>query len=181
MNNTKRSLAWLEEHFEEFLVIALLWVVIAIVVIEVFRRYVLQASGEYSEEIARFTLIWLVYLGVPYAIKRRRHISCEMLPARLPPLVHHSVNIFADVMFLAFAVLMVWHGWEVMQMHVMIDKRTDAMRLPAIVISSAPVLGCLLAWFRLVQNIVREAQDIRREFVRQTDVDVLYFDEDRKV
>jgi TRAP-type C4-dicarboxylate transport system permease small subunit len=161
MRKVYGPLSWLERHGEEVLVLTLMWTVIGVVTVEVFRRYVLQAAGEYSEEIARLTLIWMVYLGVPYAIKRKKHIFCDVLPHGIPRKLHHAINIFADLMFLALAVLVVWYGWDVLEMQVMIDKRTNAMRIPTIFVSSAPVVGCALALIRLVQSIVLEVKEMR--------------------
>src|SRR5690242_9838007 len=73
----RKVLVWIGEYVEEVLVVGLLAFLVCAVSVEVFRRYILNNSGPYSEEIARFAMIWMVYLGVPYAIKQRRHIICD--------------------------------------------------------------------------------------------------------
>ncbi len=173
----RSALSWLDRHGEEFLILTLLWVVIVIVTVEVFRRYVLSSSGEYSDEMSRLALIWLVYLGIPYAIRNRRHIVCEVIPANIHPMLEHALSLFSDLMFLIFAVLMVWYGWSVLELNIAMDKRTDSMGLPAVVVSAAPFVGCFLASIRLLQNLVATINGIRSGTATRSEIEEYFWDQ----
>ncbi len=63
----------------------LLAIGIAVVVAAgVFWRYVLNDSLSWYEEMAKFMMVWLVFVGAPIALRVGDHISIEMLPNALP-------------------------------------------------------------------------------------------------
>lgn len=51
-----------------------------IVSISVFFRYVLNNSITWSEEISKYIMVWLVFVGAPVAMVQSRHIAIEILP-----------------------------------------------------------------------------------------------------
>ncbi len=68
----------------EYLLFALGFSMALIVALQVFARYVLNHSLFWSEELARFLLIWLTFLGTSVAYHRRAHASIEVVFQRLP-------------------------------------------------------------------------------------------------
>lgn len=157
----KSIFAWLDDYLEEFLVVGLLVFLLLSVNIEAFRRYVLNSSGEYSEEIARFALIWMVYLGLPYAIKKRRHIICDVLPAKIPRRVDLIVSFIGYVCFLLFSLVMTYENYNLVINEIGIDKRTEAMHVPIWYFSAGIGIGFGLASLRLMQGIWQTIRAIR--------------------
>jgi TRAP-type C4-dicarboxylate transport system permease small subunit len=147
----KGVLLWLEANLEEVLVIGLLIFLVCSVTVEVFRRYILNSSGEYSEEIARYALIWMVYLGVPYAIKQRRHIICDVLPSSLSRRASLAISLVSYALFFAFSLLMVYENYQLVVTQIAVDKRTEAMHIPIWYFSSGIGIGFALAATRLLQ------------------------------
>lgn len=47
--------------------------------LQVFFRYVIQSSLIWSEEISRYFLIWVSFLGASIALRKRSHINVSML------------------------------------------------------------------------------------------------------
>jgi TRAP-type C4-dicarboxylate transport system permease small subunit len=166
-----KILRWADRHGEEVVVLALLWFIIAVVTVEVFRRYVLQSAGEYSEEIARASMIWMVYLGVPYAIKRRNHIVVDILPHSLPRWINHSVNIIAHICFGILALAIVKYGADVVGMQLANGKRMESMGISYAFLSLAPVVGCSLALLRLGQAIWHEIAGMRGRESGSSDIE----------
>ena len=157
-----RVLRWCDANLEETLVVALLLYLVAAVCTEVFRRYVLDDSGPWSEEIARFAMIWLVYLGVPYSIKQRRHIICDVLPSRMPLRLTLAIDLISYGCFLAFVIVMVYQDYRLILTQIAADVRTEAMHVPLWYFSTAVGVGFGLAAVRLVQAVywmMREAID----------------------
>jgi len=52
---------------------------------QVFSRYVIGESSSFTEEFARFALIWLTLLGAAYLNARREHLTMDFLTQRLAP------------------------------------------------------------------------------------------------
>ena len=72
-------------RWERRTAVALLAVTVAIVILQVFFRYVLNSSLSWSEEAARYLFIWASVLGFSSCVEAGRLFRFEMLAAHLPP------------------------------------------------------------------------------------------------
>ncbi len=81
----------------------------AIVAGQVFARYVLNHSLFWSEEVARYLLVWLSFLGATVAYRRRANPGIDVLTTRLPPLPRRvaAVTVHLAGLFL-FGVMIVF-------------------------------------------------------------------------
>ena len=59
-------------------------IMVLIVTAEVVARYVLQSSIIFANELARIMFIWVIFLGIPLALSRGRHVGIDMLEQALP-------------------------------------------------------------------------------------------------
>ena len=94
-----RGLDWILDQVTLLLLTLLLLVVGA----QIFARYVLNHSLFWSEELARYLFIYLVFLGAAIALRRDGHIQVSFFVDRLPPGVRRAVAVAGDVLLLAFA------------------------------------------------------------------------------
>jgi TRAP-type C4-dicarboxylate transport system permease small subunit len=63
--------------------IAIILCVLAIAIIvsaSIFYRYALNNSISWSEEIAKYLMVWMVFVGAPVAMIQSRHIAIEIFP-----------------------------------------------------------------------------------------------------
>lgn len=149
-----KVLHFLDERLEETIVAALIGGMSILIAVQVFMRYVMFESLTWSEELARYMFIWLVYIGISYGVKRQRHISIDALATLLSPAWQRRVSILADFIFLAFAVLVTVKCVEVAQRIQKLGQTSPAMECPMWIIYTAAPIGFGLVCFRLVQNIV---------------------------
>ena len=59
-----KAVKWLDRHFEEILLVALLFIMMIIMGIQIVARYALGNSLSWSEEITRFCFIWTGFLSI---------------------------------------------------------------------------------------------------------------------
>ncbi|MCK9175211.1 MAG: TRAP transporter large permease subunit [Desulforhopalus sp.] len=91
-NDGKKTgwLAWLDENFEKPFLISGMVAIILIISFQAFYRYIgshfsTNAAGAiWTEELARFIFIWISYLAIPIAIKKRNNIRVDIVYDRLP-------------------------------------------------------------------------------------------------
>lgn len=81
------------------LFVAILFVAIVIVgALQVFNRFVLNASLSWSEEFQKFAFIWLVFITIPIAYRRSEHLRVEtffdMLPTGLRSTLRWLIEFF---------------------------------------------------------------------------------------
>ncbi len=82
----------------------------AIVAIGVFFRYVLNDALSWSEEVAKFAMVWLTFTGAPLALVAGGHVAIEMLPRLLPRRARHLLFAVVLAVVVAVLVVLVWRG-----------------------------------------------------------------------
>jgi len=84
----------------------------AIVAVQVFFRYVLNHSLFWSEELARFLLIWLTFLGASVAYHRQSHPGIDTLFRLLPARLKKGAVICVHLASLTLFGVMIFHGCQ---------------------------------------------------------------------
>ena len=106
-------------------VLVVFWVLAGVVFLQFFTRYVLNDSLGWTEEIARFLLIAVTFIGAIMAVRKRSHIAVEILyrwiPRRLGRVLHVLVDLIALAFYLALAWFTVGLAQRTHQMMVSID------------------------------------------------------------
>ena len=82
----------------------------AVVAVQVFCRYVLNASLFWSEELARHLLVWMTFLGASTAYRRRAHPGVDMVTNRLTAPMRRRVEVGVHWVSLAVFGVMVIYG-----------------------------------------------------------------------
>src|SRR6201991_2917345 len=74
------------EHYpEDWLAFAIFWSLAFIVFLQFFTRYVLNDSLAWTEEIARYGLMWVVFIGGAVVTRKNTHIAVELLSNVMRP------------------------------------------------------------------------------------------------
>lgn len=110
---------------------------------QVVFRFILKQPLAWSEEISRYLMIWLTFLGATLAIEKKAHprveIFVELLPRRIKQVVHVLVILLSSI----FYSLLVYYGAEFMAKS--LDQLSPAMGFPmGFVYLVIPVSGLLL-------------------------------------
>ena len=85
------------------------------VLLQVFFRYVLNDSIFWAEEFVRSTMIWGVMIASGLVAAQRAHIRVELLEDWLPPGGRRAVVFCANALSLAFCLILVWAGVELVE------------------------------------------------------------------
>ena len=89
----------------------LLVLMVVVVCLGVFFRYVLDASLAWYDEFASYLLVWLTFYGAVSASYHRRHIGFETFVARLMPATRKKLEIVAEFLVLGFQIVLLYYGW----------------------------------------------------------------------
>src|SRR6187549_1465898 len=74
----------IEHHPEDWLAFVLFWALAFIVFLQFFTRYILNDSLSWTEEIARYGLMWVTFIGGAMVTRRNSHIAVELLSNLMP-------------------------------------------------------------------------------------------------
>ena len=147
----KMLLGWLNRHFEEYIMIALLGAMVILMCMHVFLRYVLSYSLSWPEEMIRYMFIWFVFTGMSYGIRENIHLRVDLLETGLPRLKPY-LNALQDVFFLAFCAYMLRPALSGVGALIRTGKTSAAMNLPMYWVYSSLLLGFFLSLVRLIQK-----------------------------
>lgn len=123
------------------LVIDVLW--------QVFSRYILNTSFSWTEELARFSLIWLSILGAAYLNARREHLSMDFLYSKFSEANKKKASILIEVLIFLFAlVIMVIGGLNLVYTTLHLEQLSGTLRIPlGYIYAILPFSGFLIMCF----------------------------------
>lgn len=93
---------------EDGLVLAVFWILAFVVFLQFFTRYVLNNSLGWTEEIARYLLIGVTFIGAAMAVRKQSHIAVEFLYRWASRPVRLAAQAGIDVIAIVFYAAMAW-------------------------------------------------------------------------
>jgi TRAP-type C4-dicarboxylate transport system permease small subunit len=90
----------------------MLLVMTVAVVWQVFGRYALDRAPGWSEELARFLVVWVTMLGAAAVLRSGGHVTITALLDALPPGLARGVVLVRDLLLLACALVLIWTGYR---------------------------------------------------------------------
>ncbi|WP_209124240.1 TRAP transporter small permease [Alkalihalobacillus sp. BA299] len=96
------------------ILLAVLLIIMSVVIFyQVFSRFVLQESLRWSEELARYLMIWSVFIGSALAIRKLDLISVDALKELLSDRAKSILNIIVYIVCIGFLCVLIWYGIDI--------------------------------------------------------------------
>lgn len=154
-------LAALDENIERYLIFVFYTYILLIVVVEVFRRFVLNISGFWTEKSALQMFLYLTWIGASYGIKERMHIRIDLLYSYLSDRKVDYLYVFSDVVVLATVVFILTNFYSIWIGSIREETMTAGIELPKYFFTFSVVFGFGLMVVRSLQALYRDVTDIR--------------------
>ena len=140
--------------FDAFLknfLVFLMAVLVTAVSWQVISRYAFASPSSWTEEVARFLLIWIGVLGAAYAFRTGVHLGLDVLPKKLTGKAAQSLKLFILFMVAAFALaVLVIGGGSLVMLTWELKQYSAVLGLPiAYVYSVLPITGILICFYAL--------------------------------
>lgn len=144
----------LDKILGNFLVALMVMIVVA-VLWQVFSRYVLHSPSSYTEEIARYLLIWIGILGAAYASGQQEHLAINILPPKLDEKNRIRLRIFINLLVILFClVVLIIGGGNLVYMNYDLGQNSAALNLPlSFVYLVVPISGILIIVYKVNEII----------------------------
>lgn len=139
--------------FEDWVALAIFWVMALAVFLQFFTRYVLNDSYAWTEEIATYCLIGVVFIGSSMCVRLSRHIQVDLVYRYLPHAVARVLSTAIDLIRIAFfgyAIKLVW-----IYIRIIGDEQMTTIALPKDYVYYAVLAGFVLMFARSVQVAVQ--------------------------
>lgn len=146
-----RPLQWSERALDAVMqpvVFAGMAALIGVITLQIVSRVFFTAVS-WTEEVARFLLIWITFLAATLAFQRGRHIAVTFVVDALPLRLRQLARISAVLVALGFMVALVVIGHRYMQ--VQSFQRSASLRISmTYVYAVIPLSAAIMAWYALV-------------------------------
>lgn len=151
----------IEHHLDDWLAFLLFWGMAIVTFLQFFSRYVLNDSIAWTEEIDRYLLMWLTFIGSAVVFRRRTNIAVDILPYMLPEKAARILRAISDCITLAFVGALVVMSWSVMEK--MKIQRMTVFDVSMSVVYAGIAFGCLLMFWRATTSFIANAKRGWRE------------------
>ena len=138
--------------FEDWVALAVFWVMALAVFLQFFTRYVLNDSYAWTEEIATYCLIGVVFIGSSMCVRLSRHIQVDLIFRYLPHVPARALSTVIDLIRIAFfgyAIKLVWQFIQIIG-----DERMTTIKFQKGFVYYAVLLGFAMMFARSIQIAV---------------------------
>lgn len=131
-----------------FLVLGAIW--------QVFTRFVLQDPSIITQEVLRFSLIWIAFIGATYAFGQDEHLALTFLRDKVKGKAHKRLRWFIDLLVIAFALfVLVIGGYEISD--ATMTELSPILSMPmGLIYSILPICGVFIIFYQIVNMIKRQ-------------------------
>ncbi|RQW64995.1 TRAP transporter small permease [Vibrio viridaestus] len=129
--------------------VSIMSILVVCVVWQVFSRYVLNQPSTMTDEIARFSMIWVGLLGAAYTVGAKRHLAIDLFTCNLSPAKKRINQLIINLLVMTFAVsVMVVGGARLVLKVLNTHQVSPAMQLPmGYVYAVLPLAGFIIALY----------------------------------
>ncbi|MCO5163933.1 MAG: TRAP transporter small permease [Mesorhizobium sp.] len=112
-------------------IIAISLVMILVTLAQVVFRYVIAAPLPWSEELARYCFVWIVFLGGAVGLARGVHLGLDLFVNMLPHKVRRALDAVTNAVIACFAATVIYASYPVINMNMF---------------QRSPALGVQMSW-----------------------------------
>ncbi|KJD31106.1 C4-dicarboxylate ABC transporter permease [Tamlana nanhaiensis] len=136
--------------------IVIMSVMVVNVLWQVFTRFVVGTPSSFTDELARYLMIWLGILGAAYVSGRNMHVAIDVLPLRSSSKTQKKIKLLVYSLIIVFAFLaMVIGGIRLVYITYILEQYSPALQVPlAIVYAAIPLSGLLIIYYK-VSDIIK--------------------------
>jgi TRAP-type C4-dicarboxylate transport system permease small subunit len=139
-------------------IIALFTLLIVSCVVQVFSRYVLNDSYRWTEELARYSFIWVHFLGTSLCLRAKSHATITFIIDAVPPLIHNVMSLLVSLILFTVSVVLIYGGIKMAEL----TANQMSIGIRALPMSWVYVSAAFGGAISLVEVIILIADDIIR-------------------
>lgn len=136
----------------ERLLVVLMVVMVLNVLWQVFTRFILGSPATFTEELARYILIWVGMLGAAYVAGKKMHLSIDFLTGKMTGNIKYWSDIFIQLSIFVFGLFgMVIGGVYLVYLTLYLEQTSAALQIPlGYVYLVIPMSGLLIMYYSVI-------------------------------
>ncbi|MGO4888657.1 TRAP transporter small permease [Anaerobacillus sp. MEB173] len=128
----------------KYLLNVILVTLIVAVFCQVLFRFVLNQPLAWTEELARYCLVWITFLGAAFAMSKKAHIGIEVFVNLLPSVLRKASIVLSTLVCIGFFYILIQQGFSLSERSM--AQLSPVLRLPmGAVYSVIPISGIILS------------------------------------
>lgn len=118
---------------------------------QVFTRYVTGDPSSFTDELARYLMIWIGVLGAAYVSGRNLHVAIDILPTRASLKTQKKLRVIVTILVILFVLFaFVIGGSRLVYISYVLGQQSPALQLPlAVVYIIIPISGLLIMYYKI--------------------------------
>ncbi len=140
------------KFIENNLVVILLGIMVVNVSVGVFCRYVLNNSLSWTEEFARYLMVWFAFIGMAIAYRDESHVNVGVIVDLFPSFFRQLIKIISYLVILWFLSILFFQTFKVLR--VVSIQRSPAIRMPMMYPYLSVTFGSFLMAIEVIRLIV---------------------------
>lgn len=143
----------LEKYFEPVVIVLALAAIIVLVFADGVARFAFSTSIAPANEAVRLAFVYMIYFGVSYALRERRHMRVTLVLDAVSPGARRLLLALAEAVFLAYSIAVCWLGVVITTNATERGRILSATGWPTSVLYAAIILSGAISAARLVHSL----------------------------
>ena len=149
-----KALDYLVRHIEEALVALGMAVASVVLFINVVLRFGFNSGWEWAEEVARYSIVWIVFIGGSICARKGMHLAVDAVAIRISAAGQRLLRMGVNVVCFLFCIYLALYGWDMVQLARETGQITAALEIPIYWVYLAIPVGGVLMGFRFAQDFL---------------------------
>lgn len=150
-------------NLERFALIVFYVYIITVVILEVFRRFVLNDSSLWASQSAMYVFIYMSWIGMSWAAYKRAHIRMNLLYEFVSDRHKTYLYVVSDVAMIAFGLFTIRYMYDVIEASLRFSRDINVMSINQAVFQMAIVIGMMIFVFRTLQRLYGDVKAIQND------------------
>lgn len=147
------------DGIEKYLTAILFAVMCVVLLLQIVFR-VAKSPLSWSEEIARYLFVWIIYLASSRAMATEKHLTVDILPLLLKGRAKVILHMISTLLTLAFFAGMLYAGSLVLPNLLVKTQFSPANHINMFFVYLAPTVGAVLMTIRALEILIRDARKL---------------------
>jgi TRAP-type C4-dicarboxylate transport system permease small subunit len=124
---------------------------------QVFSRYILENPSSFTDELARYLMIWIGVLGASYVSGKNMHVAIDVLPKKFSEPMQKKIAQFVDLLIIVFVfTALIIGGFRLVYITYILEQYSPSLRIPlALVYLVLPISGILIIYYKAYDMLNR--------------------------
>ncbi len=127
---------------------------IVAIFLQVFFRFIVQSPLYWTEELSRYSFVYVVFIGAAWAGKNNMHLGVDYFTSKLPDAAMRILKIILDFLILIFSAVVVIVGFQVVPVN--LKQLSPALNIPMGIVYAAIPLGFALLFIYYLEHLIRD-------------------------